>query len=68
MTNMNRSDAAKIARRDLLRVLAVGAAAATASACDSAEAAEFPDKRKARYQADSANVQSFYRVNRYPAK
>lgn len=68
MTNMNRSDAAKIARRDLLRVLAVGAAAASTSACASAEAAEFPDKRKARYQADSADVQSFYRVNRYPAK
>jgi hypothetical protein len=68
MTNMNRSDAAKIARRDLLRVLAIGAAMATTSACAAAEAAEFPDKRKARYQADSANVQSFYRVNRYPAK
>jgi hypothetical protein len=68
MTNMNRSDAAKIARRDLVRVLAVGAAAATTSACAWAEAAKFPDKRKARYQADSADVQSFYRVNRYPAK
>jgi len=62
------SDAAKIARRDLLRVLAVGAAVATTSGCASAEAAKFPDKRKARYQADSADVQSFYRVNRYPAK
>ena len=68
MTNMNRSAAAKIARRDLLRVLAVSAAVASASACASAEAAAFPDKRKARYQADSADVQSFYRVNRYPAK
>jgi hypothetical protein len=57
-----------IARRDLFRVAVIGAAAATASACDSAKAAEFPDKRKARYQADSADVQSFYRVNRYPAK
>jgi hypothetical protein len=57
-----------IARRDLLRVLAAGAAAATTSACASAEAGDFPDKRKARYQADSADVQSFYRVNRYPAK
>jgi hypothetical protein len=58
----------KIARRDLFRVAAIGAAVATTSACDSVEAAEFPDKRKARYQADSANVQSFYRVNRYPTK
>jgi hypothetical protein len=68
MTNMNRSDAAKIARRDLLRVLAVGAAAATTSACASVEARDFPDKRKARYEADSPEVQTFYRVNRYPAK
>jgi len=65
---MNRSDAGKIARRDLLRLAAIGAAAATTGACASAEAAKFPDKRKARYQADSADVQSFYRVNRYPAK
>jgi hypothetical protein len=68
MTNMNRSDAAKIARRDLLRVLAVGTAMAATNVCASAEAAKFPDKRKARYRADSADVQSFYRVNRYPAK
>jgi hypothetical protein len=68
MTNVSRSDAARIARRDLLRVLAVGAAAASTSACASGEASDFPDKRKARYEADSADVQSFYRVNRYPAK
>ncbi len=60
---------AGIGRRDLLRVLAVGAAAATTTAaCDSAHAGDFPDKRKARYRANSANVQAFYRVNRYPAK
>ncbi len=57
----------KIARRALLRVLAVGAAAATTSACAPTDAEEFPDKRKARYQADSREVQTFYRVNRYPA-
>ncbi len=60
---------AGIGRRDLLRVLAVGAAAAaTTTACDSAHAGDFPDRRKARYRANSANVQAFYRVNRYPAK
>ena len=60
---------AEIGRRNLLRVLAVGvAAAATPTACDSAHAGDFPDKRKARYRANSANVQAFYRVNRYPAK
>ena len=68
MTNMNRSDAAKFARRDLLRVLAIGAAAATTSACAPGEAPDFPDQRKARYQADSPEVQTFYRVNRYPAE
>ena len=58
----------EIGRRGLLRVLAAGAAAASTSVSTSAHAAGFPDKRKARYQADSADVQSFYRVNRYPAK
>ena len=58
----------RLARRDLFRVAAIGAAVATTSTCDSAEADNFPDKRKARYRADSADVQSFYRVNRYPAK
>jgi hypothetical protein len=72
MTSMNRRDAAKLARRDLLRVLAIGGAAATTSACASGEAggdaSDFPDQRKAHYQADSPEVQTFYRVNRYPAK
>jgi hypothetical protein len=27
-----------------------------------------PDKRKARYQAHSAEVENFYRVNRYPVR
>jgi hypothetical protein len=57
-----------IARRDVLRVLAIGAATATTSASTTVEAEDFPDKRKARYQADSPEVQTFYRVNRYPAK
>jgi hypothetical protein len=67
-STMNDRLSPKIARRDLLRVLAVGAAAATTSACNPADAEDFPDKRKAHYQADSAEVQTFYRVNRYPAK
>jgi hypothetical protein len=57
-----------IPRRDLLRAVAIGAAVATTGGCAPADAAEFPDKRKARYQADSPEVQTFYRVNRYPAK
>jgi hypothetical protein len=59
-------------RRDLLRVLAAGAGAAAASAAPLAAAepqtADTAKKRRARYQANSPDVQSFYRVNRYPAK
>jgi hypothetical protein len=68
MINVNGSGAGKIGRRDLLRVLAIGAAAASTSACSSADADKFPDKGKAHYQADSPEVQTFYRVNRYPPK
>jgi hypothetical protein len=60
----------KIGRRDLMRVLAIGTATATTSACTSAGADKFkfPDKRRARYHADSPEVQTFYRVNRYPPR
>jgi hypothetical protein len=64
---MNDRSNSQIGRRDMLRVLAFGAAAATTSGYRSAAATEFPDKRKARYRADSPEVQTFYRVNRYPA-
>jgi hypothetical protein len=65
---MNDRSNSQIGRRDILRVLAFGAAAVTTGGYRSAAAAEFPDKRKARYRADSPEVQTFYRVNRYPAK
>jgi hypothetical protein len=66
---MNDHVTSKIDRRDiLLRALALGAASATAGACSSVAAEQFPDKRKAHYHADSPEVQTFYRVNRYPAK
>jgi hypothetical protein len=59
-------------RRDLLRVLAAGVGAAVASAPRLAAAAtqsgNADKKQRARYQADSPEVQTFYRVNRYPAK
>jgi hypothetical protein len=62
----------KIARRDVLRALGAGGVAATASGALVREAAadnETNDqKRKARYQANSPDVQAYYRVNRYPAK
>ena len=42
-----------IDRRDLLRAMAVGAAAATTGACTSVDAENFPDKSRARYRANS---------------
>ena len=61
-----------IARRDLLRVLAAGAGAAAVSTLPAEAAAdkniEAAKDRKPRYRADSPEVQTFYRVNRYPAK
>jgi hypothetical protein len=63
---------AMIRRRDVLRLVTASAAAAVAgaSSIDSAEtdAARKRDKRKAQYQANSREVQAFYRVNRYPEK
>ena len=60
-----------VGRRDFLRTLGVGTAAvaaggplATPAAADTESNTE---KRKARYQPNSASVQTFYRVNRYPA-
>lgn len=60
-----------IARRDILRGLATGTVAAAASATEplpaAADTENAAEKRKARYQPDSPEVQTFYRVNRYPA-
>jgi sugar (pentulose or hexulose) kinase len=58
-------------RRDVLRGLGVGAGAAVAASSARvetalAEAESNDEKRKARYQPNSADVQNFYRVNRYP--
>lgn len=57
-----------IGRRGLLRGLAIGTvAAATAGGSRAKADTESTDeKRKARYQARSPDVQTFYRVNRYP--
>jgi hypothetical protein len=61
-----------VQRRDLLRITVAGTAAAVtetlAFAAVAAEPADPGNKRKVRYQANSAEVQNFYRVNRYPAK
>ena len=60
----------RIRRRDvLIAVTASGVAAVMgAAAIPSAKAAARRDKRKAQYQANSPEIQTFYRVNRYPAK
>jgi hypothetical protein len=65
---MNRPINPTIDRRDLLRGLTIGTIAAATTGVSQARAdTESPDeKRKARYQANSPEVQTFYRVNRYP--
>ena len=59
-------------RRDLLRFAIAGAGAAAANTALSPHAAAAPVnselKRKARYQANSPEVQNFYRVNKYPPR
>jgi hypothetical protein len=71
MTIDPKAPRASLRRRDVLRALGVGAgAAATASvalvAQTSGRNAIADEKRKARYRADSPEVQTYYRVNRYP--
>ncbi len=61
----------KLGRRDFLRALGAGAGVAVASAAPlaapaAADTENNDEKRKARYRADSADVQTFYRVNRFP--
>ena len=61
-----------IGRRQLLRAGMIGFVATTASAVKigtvAADTETDSEKRKARFQANSAEVQNFYRVNRYPKR
>jgi len=62
----------KLGRRDFLRVLGAGASVAVATAAPlatqaAADSENNDEKRKARYKADSASIQTYYRVNRYPS-
>jgi hypothetical protein len=62
----------KFPRRDLLR-FAIGGTGAVLIGSQlpepaSAEPVDLKSKRRARYQADSAEVRDFYRVNSYPAR
>ena len=69
---MKKEPKTAMGRREFLRTLGAGTAAAAASGPLAVEAradSETNDeKRKARYQANSADVQAFYRVNHYPKK
>ncbi len=62
---------AKVERRGFLKALGLGAGAAASgvvadAALAPAAAQESRNERsKARYKADSAHVQAFYRTNRY---
>ncbi len=62
---------ANLARRNFLRALGAGAGAAIAPAAlvteAKADSESNDEKRKARYKADSAEVKTYYRVNRYPS-
>jgi hypothetical protein len=59
-----------LARREFLGTLGGGVIAAAGAPSREARALppDYQDRRKPRYQANSPEVQSFYRVNRYPAK
>lgn len=60
----------QLGRRDFLRAMGAGAGLAVTLAAplatDAVAAESDADRKKARYQANSTDVQSFYRVNRYP--
>jgi hypothetical protein len=68
---MKQQDKTKLGRRDFLRAMGAGAgvAATTAVPLATGAAASESDaeKKKARYQANSTDVQTFYKVNRYPS-
>ena len=61
-----------VRRRDLLGLALAGAGAAVAEAVTvepaAAKSVDLKDKRRARYQANSAEVRNFYRVNSYPVR
>ena len=68
---MKRERKRTLGRREFLRTLGAGAtvaAAATPLADEALADTESNDeKRKSRYPANSPEVQTFYRVNRYPS-
>jgi hypothetical protein len=69
---MKKQPKAVTGRREFLRALGGGVASAAVARSFTGEAralpANYQDRRKSEYQANSPEVQNFYRVNRYPAK
>jgi hypothetical protein len=68
---MTKERKTSVGRRDFLRALGAGAGVAVTTAAPLATPAHADtetndEKRKARYKANSPEVQTFYRVNRYP--
>jgi hypothetical protein len=63
---------ATIGRRQLLRTGMISIVATAASALETgtvaADTETNHEKRKARFQPNAAEVQNFYRVNRYPKR
>ena len=69
---MKRERKRPLGRREYLRTHGAGATVAAAAATPLADEARADtesndEKRKSRYQANSPEVQTFYRVNRYPS-
>jgi hypothetical protein len=71
---MKKERNATLGRREFLRTLGAGATATAAVAATGpladearADTESSDEKRKARYQANSPEIQTFYRVNRYPS-
>jgi hypothetical protein len=65
---MNEESNAKIARREVFRLLAIAAVVRATTGPALVAAAKIPDRRKVLYRAESPEVQTFYRANRYPGK
>jgi hypothetical protein len=69
---MNDKKSSRVGRREFLRTLGVGTAAVAAGGplvSDARADTETRSERtRHRYQPNSPHVQTFYRVNRYPAK
>jgi hypothetical protein len=70
---MSNEKNSKVGRREFLRALGVSAtgaavAAAPLSGAVRADTETRDEKRQARYKPDSAHIQTYYRIIRYPTK